>query len=216
MAIVLFTCVKVFFFNLFLTVNFGTKSFWKSSYKWNIGGESNFKHTWRWEWVWACLYIFAWVLGWAGLPWENSWELTTAQIDCFQPCHWLPSCECQYLSVECSAEKPYSSSFRSSLGPRGSLKIYLSATLTFHFLSYDEVRRELPPTLNYNMLNLKAVTPKWAVGFIFPLRKRRTSCQRKCCDCDSSDLLRWLDETVSTYLLPLKNNHWRYLAAKRH
>lgn len=112
------------------------------------------------------------------------------------PFMWVPVPLCW---MQCrKAIYTHSSSFSSSLRPRGSPKIYLSATLTFHFLSYDEVRRELPPTLNHNMLNLKAVTPKQTVGCIFPLRKRRTGCQRKCCDCDSSDLLRWLDETVST------------------
>lgn len=45
MAIVLFNPTEAFLFDLFLTANFGTKIFWKSSYEWNLGGESGFKHT---------------------------------------------------------------------------------------------------------------------------------------------------------------------------
>lgn len=48
------------------------------------------------------------------------------------------------------------------------------------------------------MLKIKVVPQNQTLDLIFPLRKRRTGCQWKCCDYDSSNFLRWLDETEST------------------
>lgn len=45
MAVTLFDPIEAFLFNLFLIANFWTKIFSKSSYEWNLGGESDFKHT---------------------------------------------------------------------------------------------------------------------------------------------------------------------------
>lgn len=48
------------------------------------------------------------------------------------------------------------------------------------------------------MLKIKVVPQNQTLDLIFPLRKGRTGCQWKCCDYDSSNFLRWLDETEST------------------
>lgn len=45
MAVTLFNPIEAFPFNLFLIANFGTKIFWKSSNEWNLGDESDFKHS---------------------------------------------------------------------------------------------------------------------------------------------------------------------------
>lgn len=147
MATVLLIPVEAFLFNLLLTANFRTKSFWKSNYEWNSGAESD-SHMWRWEWILVRLKKCTCVSEQAAFPDESRWGFRTARL--LPACHWLCWCKCQYLCAECSAEKPckYTAHLSVLLLDPGWRLIYLQCW--FLFLSYDEVRRDLPPTLNCN------------------------------------------------------------------
>lgn len=101
------------------------------------------------------------------------------QLDCFQPVTDSVDVS-DDISLLNAVQKShiyiYSSSFSSTLGPR--LEIYLSAMLIPFFFSYDEVRRELPPTLNHNMVNLEIVTEMNSRAY-FPTEKEKDRLSEK-------------------------------------